>query len=64
MNFSYFCKKLKMMNTDTFPTKSIKEHQKMSNASIAKPMQYHTLNEFRQLCKADLTRLLKKHGRI
>lgn len=51
------------MNTDTFPAKNVIHHQKMFDVSIPKS-RYYTASEFRRLCKDDLTRLLKKHGRI
>ena len=51
------------MNTDTFPVKNVIQHQKMPDVSISKP-RYYTVSEFRRLCKDDLTRLFKKHGRI
>ena len=63
MKFSLLLQKMKIMNTNTFPTKSMIQHQKMPNVSIPQP-RYYTASEFRQFCKDDLTRLLKKHGRI
>ena len=51
------------MITDILPVESMIQHQKMSDVSISKP-RYYTVNEFRRFCKADLTRLLKKHDRI
>ena len=51
------------MNTNTFSAKNLVRHQEMSDISVSKP-RYYTVDEFRRFCKADLTRLLKKHGRI